>query len=242
MPPVRFLEGKTALVTGGNRGIGLAVARALAGAGARVGIAGRNAETLAARARELEALAPGAWGKTCDVRREDEQEALFAEARRRWGRLDICVPNAGEATLASLTQTTVADWTRDIETNLTGTFLTLRGAMRWMKETGGGGTILPILSQAARVPFELRAAYCSSKWGALGLVECARLEAKKLNIRITAILPASVATDFQGGNPMGTDWMMEPQDVAEAALYALSVSDRVELPEILLRCARKPAK
>lgn len=237
----RFLEGKTALVTGGNRGIGFAVARALAQAGAVVGICGRNEKTLEASAKELGARALGAWWKVCDVRSESAQEDFFAEARKRFSKLDICVPNAGGATLASLTETKLEDWNKDIETNLTGTFLTMRAAMRWMKESGGG-VILPVLSQAARVAFETRAAYCASKWGALGLVECARLEAKKYNVRITALLPASVATDFQAGNPMGMDWMLSAEDVAEAALYALSVSERVELPEVLIRCLKKPAK
>lgn len=235
----RFLEGKTALVTGGNRGIGLAIARALASAGAVVGICGRNEKTLEVSAKELGARTLGAWGKVCDVRSESQQEDFFAEARKRFSKLDICVPNAGGATLASLTETKLEDWNKDIETNLTGTFLTMRAAMRWMKESGCG-VILPVLSQAARVAFETRAAYCASKWGALGLVECARLEAKKYNVRITALLPASVATDFQAGNPMGMDWMLSSEDVAEAALYALSVSERVGLPEVLIRCLKKP--
>lgn len=241
----RFLEGKTAIVTGGNRGIGLAIARMMADAGARVAITGRNPITIAEAVKDLEARAPGAWGEACDVRSEAAQQAVFARARALWPRLDICVPNAGEATLASLTETKLDDWNRDIETNLTGTFLTIREALRWMKESApasAGGTILPVLSQAARVPFFLRAAYCASKWGALGLVECARLEAKNIGVRVTALLPASVATDFQSGNPMGTEWMMTAEDVADAARYALTVSGRVELPEVLVRCWNKPAK
>ena len=232
------LVNQTALVTGGNRGIGKAIAVALARAGARVGITGRNASTLAETAAELEALTPGAWWKVCDARSEEEQKAVFVEARRRFGKLDIAVPNAGEATLAKVTETALPDFRRDIETNLTGVFLTIRESMIWMKETGGG-TILPILSQASKVPFTMRGAYCASKWGALGLVEVARLEGKEHGIRFTALLPASVATDFQAGNPHGTDWMLQADDVADAVLYALSVSDRVELPEILMRCRKK---
>lgn len=244
----RFLEGRTAIVTGGNRGIGLAIARMMAGAGARVAITGRNPETIAAAVGELSARTPGAWGEVCDVRDEAAQEAFFARARREWPRLDVCVPNAGEATLASLTETKLEDWNRDIETNLTGCFLTIRAALRWMKDTGPArsgeptGFLLPVLSQAAKVPFFLRAAYCASKWGALGLVECARLEAKNLGVKVTALLPASVGTDFQSGNPMGTEWMMSAEDVADAARYALTVSQRVELPEVLIRCWNKPAK
>jgi NAD(P)-dependent dehydrogenase (short-subunit alcohol dehydrogenase family) len=235
-------KGRTAVITGGNRGIGFAIARALAERGVAVGICGRNEATLKKAETTLASLTPESWGLRCDVRSEADQQAFFAEARRRWDRLDICVPNSGEATLASVTETKLEDWNRDIETNLTGTFLTIREALRWMKETQSGGTILPVVSQAGKVGFKLRAAYCSSKWGTMGLIECARIEAKEIGVRVTALCPASVATDFQGGNPMGTDWMLNADDVAEAALYALSVSPRVELPEILIRCWNKPAK
>lgn len=235
---MKFLEGKNALVTGGSKGIGLAIARALASAGARVGICGRNAETLRVAAEELDALTPGAWWRACDVRNETAQKSFFDEARIHFERLDVCVPNAGEATLASVTATETEDWNRDIETNLTGTFFTVREAMRWMKDNGGG-VILPVLSQASKVAFENRAAYCASKWGALGLIECARMEGKKHGIRFTSLLPASVATDFQKDNPSGMDWMLSSDDIAHAALFALSVSDRVELPEIWMRCRKK---
>lgn len=235
---MRFLEGKNAIVTGGNRGIGFAVARALASAGARVGISGRNAETLRDRAAELDAITPGCWWRVCDVRHEPDQLGLFEEARIHFDRLDVVVPNAGEATLANLTGTELESWKRDIDTNLTGTFLTIRESMRWMKETGGG-TIVPVLSQASKVAYETRAAYCASKAGALGMVECARLEGNTSGIRFTALLPASVATDFQKDNPLGAEWMLAADDIAHAVLFALSVSDRVELPEIWMRCRKR---
>ncbi|MBI4179998.1 SDR family NAD(P)-dependent oxidoreductase [bacterium] len=242
MEDLKFLRGKTAVVTGGTRGIGWAIARFLSESGAAVGICGRDPQKIDERVRDLEALTPGAWGTVCDVRKESDQTAFFGMAKEKFRHLDICVPCAGEATLASVTETSLTDWARDIETNLTGRFLTIREALRWMKETGSGGFILPVLSQASKVAFETRAAYCASKWGALGLVECARLEAKKYNVRMTALLPASVATDFQKDNPRGTDWMLDPRDVAEAVRYALTASDKVELHELWLRCWNKGSK
>ncbi len=237
-----FLKGKTALITGGNRGIGFAIARALAEHGAKVGICGRNAQTVSECARELEKLSSGSWGAVCDVRSEPDQTAFFAAAKKQFEKLDICVPNAGEATLGSITQTSLADWNTNIESILTGTFLTMKAAILWMKETKTPGAILPVVSQAGKVGFELRAGYCAAKWGSLGLIECARMEAKKYGIRITSLLPASVATDFQAKNPMGTDWMMTADDIAEAALYALTASDRVDLNELWLRCWKKADK
>lgn len=235
------LAGQCALVTGGNRGIGKSIALALARHGAKVAVCGRTAETLAATAAELNALTAGAVALPCDVRDEAQQLALFAALRERFGRLDICVPNAGEATLASAAETTLAQWQRDIDTNLTGTFLTCREALKMMMPQKSG-CIIPVISQAGTMPFLLRAAYCASKWGALGFSKCLALEAKQYNVRVTALCPASVATDFQKNNPMGMEWMLAADDVAQAVLYVLGLSPRVDLDELVLRCRQKPAK
>ena len=239
--PKLNLKDRTALVTGGNRGIGKAIALALARAGARVAICGRNEEALAATAEELNRETAGAFWKVVDVRNEDQQKDLFREIGERYGRLDICVPNAGEATLSPAAETSLTDWNRDIETNLTGVFITCREALNLMKSSMSGA-IFPIISQAGTKPFLLRAAYCASKWGALGFTKCLALEAKEYNIRVTAICPASVATDFQKGNPRGTDWMMHADDVAECVLYLLGLSDKVEIDEIILRVRKRSGK
>ncbi len=235
------LNGKTALVTGGNRGIGKAIALSLARSGARVAICGRNEETLADTTEDLNRETGGAFWKVVNVRSEDQQTDLFREIRERFGQLDICIPNAGEATLASAEETSLEDWNRDIETNLTGVFITSREALKMMKDQMSGA-IIPIISQAGIKPFLLRAYYCASKWGALGFTKCLALEAKNYNIRVTAVCPASVATDFQKDNPRGTDWMMEADDVAECVLYLLGLSDRVEIDEIILRTHRQSGK
>ena len=235
------LKDRTALVTGGNRGIGKAIALALARAGAKVAICGRNEETLAATTETLNRETGGAFWKVVNVRSEEQQADLFREIRERYGQLDICVPNAGEATLASTLETSLADWNRDIETNLTGVFITCREALKMMKDRMSGA-IIPIISQAGTKAFLLRAAYCASKWGALGFTKCLALEAKNYNIRVTAVCPASVATDFQKDNPRGTDWMMRADDVAECVLYLLGLSERVEIDEIILRTRKKSEK
>lgn len=238
----RFLDGRTALVTGGNRGIGLAVAMALAERGARVAITGRREQTLAEAAAELNKRTPGAWFQVCDVRSEEQQQLVFQRIRNDWGKLDICVPNAGVAALAAASRTTLEQWQADIDTNLTGTFLTCRGALQLMIETKTAGSILPVISQAGKVPFELRASYCASKWGTLGFTKCLAMEAKKHGVRVTAICPASVATDFQADNPRGTDWMLKPEDVAEMICFVLNQPGRVEYEEIVIRCANSASK
>jgi len=235
------LDGKTALITGGNRGIGKAIALELARAGARVCVSGRKKRTLDATVKELNQYTTGAFGTVADVRSEADLEELFEEIKQRFGQLDICIPNAGEATLATVLHTSLKDWQRDIETNLTGVFLTCREALKMM-ESRRSGIIIPIISQAGKKPFRLRAAYCASKWGALGFTKSLALEAKDYNVRVTAVCPASVATDFQKNNPRGTDWMMEAQDVAQCVLYLCSLSPKVEIEEIVLKTRLKSKK
>lgn len=227
------LTGKTALVTGGNRGIGKGIAIALSAAGARVVICGRDEETLAETCAALNGNTEGAFYKSVDVRSNSEQDKLFEEIKEKFGKLDICVPNAGRATLAAASETSLEDWNRDIETNLTGLFITAKNGLEMMKESESG-YILPVISKAGKRAFKLRASYCASKWGALGFTKTLAQEAAGYNVKVTAVCPASVATDFQSGNPRGTDWMMESSDVADCVLYLLSLSHRVKIEEILL--------
>jgi len=232
------LAGKTALVTGGNRGIGKSIALRLARRGARVGVTGRNPETLTAAENELRALAPGSFALKCDVRSLEQQLEVFAAVRDRFGSLDICVPNAGEATLAAATETNLEQWRRDIDTNLTGFYITAVEAMKMMKERERGA-IIGIVSKAGKTAFLLRAAYCASKWGALGFLKCLALEGKSCGVKVTAICPASVATDFQKNNPAGTDWMMSAEAVADAAEYVLSLEENAWIDELVVSVWKK---
>ena len=128
------LDGKTAVVTGGNRGIGKSIALELSRCGAKVAICGRDSETLGETAGELNQHTEGAFCRQVDVRSEEQQAEFFDEIKNKFGRLDICVPNAGRATLATATETTLEDWNLDIETNLTGLFITSKMALEMMKE------------------------------------------------------------------------------------------------------------
>ncbi|MDD3627202.1 MAG: SDR family oxidoreductase [bacterium] len=227
------LTGKTALVTGGNRGIGQEIALRLASLGAKVAICGRNEALLKETINEIKKTSPESFYQVVNIRSEQEQLNFFSNMKKHFKHLDICIPNAGEATLATASNTTLEDWNRDIETNLTGLFITSREALKIMMEQKSGN-IIPIISKAGKVVFETRAAYCASKWGALGFTKAMALEAQKYNISVTAICPASVATDFQKGNPYGTDWMLNPSDVTDTVEYILSCSDQVKIEEILL--------
>jgi short-subunit dehydrogenase len=163
---------------------------------------------------------------------------MFVEIKKRFGRLDLCVPNAGEATLACATETSLEQWNRDIETNLTGLYITSIEALKIMKKQNSGN-IIAIVSKAGKSAFFLRAAYCASKWGALGFLKCLALEAKNYDVKVTALCPASVATDFQKDNPAGMDWMMPAETVAESVEYILSLDKNSYIDEIVLSTWKK---
>jgi len=235
------LTGKTALVTGGNRGIGRSIALGLASAGASVCITGRNQETLTATAETLQKLQPESFWQSCDVRNQKDQLLVFSKIKEKFGKLDICIPNAGEATLACATETSLDDWNRDIETNLSGLFITATEAMKMMKEQGRGN-IIAIVSKAGTTAFFLRAAYCASKWGARGFLKSLALEGKNHNVKVTSLCPASVATDFQKNNPAGTNWMMSAEALQQAVLYLLALEDNAYIDELVISTWKKPGK
>ncbi|MBP7654088.1 SDR family NAD(P)-dependent oxidoreductase [Candidatus Dependentiae bacterium] len=227
------LNGKYALVTGGGRGIGKSIAIELAKNNASVCITGRNAETLKAAENELKQYSKNSFSMVCDVRSVEQQMSVFEKIKKCYGRLDICIPNAGEATLASATETSLENWKRDIDTNLTGLFITSTEALKMMKEQKNGN-IIGIVSKAGTSAFLLRAAYCASKWGARGFLKCLAIEAKNYNVKVTSLCPASVATDFQKNNPAGMDWMMSAQEVAAAVIYILNLEDNAYIDELVL--------
>src|SRR5262245_48035092 len=187
------LEGKTALITGGGSGIGLACARHLLRDGATVTIAGRSADKLRAAAAELERDArAGAEVRTaaCDVTDEAAIEAAVLAAAGADG-LDIAVASAGGGAAGSVLTTSVEEWRFTLDVNLTGTFLTLKHAGRAM---GRGGAIVAVSSIAGILTHRFMSAYCASKAGLEMLVRCAADELGGLGVRVNAVRPGLVPT------------------------------------------------
>jgi NAD(P)-dependent dehydrogenase (short-subunit alcohol dehydrogenase family) len=226
-------EGKVALVTGGSKGIGLAIAKALAASGANVVITGRDKAALDAAAGAAGGGGGRIHGVQADVQDPDAAARAVAEAVKAFGGLDVLVNNAGVGVFAHVEDMTPADWNRVLQTNLSGVFYFCHAAIPEMKKRGGGW-IINISSLAGKNSFDGAAAYCASKAGLNAFSEALMQEVRYENIRVSYIMPGSVATGFSGPADRGQDWKLAPEDVAEVVLDLLahparSLPSRVEL-------------
>ena len=235
---------RVALVTGGTRGIGRAVVEALLGRGERVWLTGRTGETVARAARVLGERFPPplAAARVCDVRDPTAWEALVAEIDATDGRLDVLVNNAGLGHFAPIDEIDPAIFREVIDVNLVGCFLGIRAVAPLMKREGHGW-IFNIASLAAKNPMAGGAAYNASKFGLLGMSEAAMLDLRHFGIRVAAILPGSVETEFGSGRMQdGKSWRLQPEDVARVVTDLLDFPERA-LPSLIeIRPTRPPKK
>jgi len=232
---MQTLRGKVALVTGGSRGIGLAIARALVAEGVQVAITGRSAAHLSAARPKIEAAGPGSVETLqADVRRYDEVKGAIDASVARFGGLDFLVNNAGVGVFTDVASMTPEQWAEMIDTNLTGVFNACQAALPHLRRRGGG-FIINISSLAGKNPFKGGAAYCASKAGLNAFSEVLMQEVRYDNIRVSYVMPGSVATGFSSGDDTkGADWKSAPEDVADVVINLLqhnprSLPSRVEL-------------
>ncbi|GAA4880216.1 SDR family oxidoreductase [Saccharopolyspora cebuensis] len=189
------LTGHVSVITGGNSGIGLAMANALAAAGADVCIWGTNEQRNAAAAAELERHGPGVLALRCDVGDEDQVEAAMARTAERFGRLDSCFANAGVGGGGTrFVDTDLAEFRRVTRTNLEGAFLTLRAAARVLVEQGEGGSLVGTSSLAARQGQPRGEAYAASKGALISMIKSIAVELGRHHVRANAVLPGWVST------------------------------------------------
>ena len=236
-------EARVALVTGGSRGIGRAVGEALLERGFRLYFCGRSPELVEAVQRELYIRFPGRVdARLCDVRRQEEVEALVAWVMAAAGRLDVLVNNAGLGRFAPVDEISGDDFREVIETNLLGAFYAIRAAAPAMKQRGEGW-IFNIASLAAKNAFAGGAAYNASKFGLVGMSEAAMLDLRHFGIRMAAICPGSVETDFGSGVMKdGGSWRLQPEDVAQVVTNLIDFPPRA-LPSLIeIRPSRPPKK
>jgi NAD(P)-dependent dehydrogenase (short-subunit alcohol dehydrogenase family) len=240
MQPIR---GKVALVTGGSRGIGLAIARALVAEGVDVAVTAKSAAHLSAARPKIEAAGPGGVETMqADVRRYDEMKRAIDATAARFGGLDFLVNNAGIGIFADVASMTPEQWAELMETNLTGVYNACHAALPHLR-TRGGGFIVNISSLAGTNPFPQGAAYCASKAGLNAFSEALMQEVRHDNIRVSYVMPGSVATGFSSGDQAkGADWKIAPEDVGDVVVNLLKTDPRSLPSRVELRPSKPPKK
>src|SRR5881296_1704056 len=235
-----FLNGKYAVVTGGTRGIGRAIAESLLRSGATVAICGRTRESVDRASAELREFTGGdVLGVVTDVSKWDQVEHFFGIVRSRFGGLDILVNNAGAGVFRGIQDMTPEDWRNTIDLNLTGVFHCCHYALPLLRQRGSG-YIIQISSLAGINAFAGGAAYNASKFGLNGFSDAIMQDLRYQNIRVSYIMPGSVDTGFSAGSG-GAEWKIAPQDVAEVVLSLLHMPVRTLVSRVEMRPS-KPKK
>ena len=233
---------RVALVTGGTRGIGAAIARRLDREGFAVFISGSTEASTSEAVAGFEKEGVRIRGFAADARREEEQKRLVESVGREAGRLDVLVNNAGIGHFDSVEKLPPQRFRDVLETNLLGPFYAIHYAVPLMKENGGG-FVINIASLAGVNTFAGGSAYNASKFGLLGFSDAAMLDLRHDGIRVAAVLPGSVATEWTHSHGNRDDsWMLQPEDVAEAVADLVRFPERAIPSRIDLRPSRPPKK
>jgi 3-oxoacyl-[acyl-carrier protein] reductase len=237
------IEGKVAVVTGGTKGIGRAIAETLVGAGAKVYISARKAEEIEAMVQDLNAPGGGrAAGGVCDVQNYEQVKTIFGDVVSKFGGLDILVNNAGVGIFGSVESMSPRDFDAVLQTNLFGVFYCCHEAIPLMKRRGGG-YIVNISSLAGANPHPNMAAYNASKFGLNGFSEALMQEVRHDGIKVSYIMPGSVNTAFAGDSPSDEKaWQLTPGDIARTVLELLHHDKRSLVSRVEIRPSRPPKK
>lgn len=227
------LEDKVAIVTGGTKGIGRAIAEALVERGASVVIGARTQTDVDRVAGEL---GDAVRGVPCDVRRADDCQGLVDAASDAFGGLDILVNNAGVGIFKPVEEMSVEEWDQLQGTNVNGLFYCSRAAIPHLKERGGGW-IINIGSLAGKNAFPGGAAYNTSKFGLIGFSEALMQEVRHDGIRVSYIMPGSVATSGFSGDGA---WKIQPEDIGKIVLDLLDTPDRTLPSRVEVRPSQPP--
>ena len=229
---------RAALVTGGSRGIGFAIAQALTASGASVAITGRDEQALQAAREKL-----GGHTLTLRADMQDELQAASAVdgAAARFGGLDVLVNNAGVGLFAPVADMTPSDWRQVIETNLSGVFYCTHAAIPHLRRRGGGW-IINISSLAGTNPFAGGAGYCATKAAVDVFSEALMQEVRHDGIRVGYVKPGSVNTEFSGDADPSNEWKLRPEDVAKVVVDLVAHDERSLPSRVEIRPSRPPKK
>lgn len=229
------LKGKTALITGGSKGIGLGIAEAMAKQGMRVAVTSRHFED--AKKVEDHLLSIGAQAAIaidCDVRDWQAQQKVVSTILAEWSQLDVVIANAGVGNFAPVDKLTHEDWHATMDINLTGVFYTLQASVEALK--GSKGYLITIASLAGTNFFANGTAYNASKFGLVGFTQAAMLDLRPHGIKVSTIMPGSVATYFNNHVPSDADaWKIQPEDIGQMVIDMLKMNPRTLPSKIEVR-------
>lgn len=235
------LQGKTAYITGGTKGIGFGVAEAMVRRGMNVAITSRSKEAAENAAKELSGIGSGkALGLEADVRSFDQQKEAIAGVMSEFKAIDVVVANAGLGKFGSIEELSADDWNQVIETNLTGVFYSIKAALDPIKASKG--YIITISSLAGTNFFAGGSAYNASKFGLTGFTQAVMLDLRKYGVKVSTIMPGSVATYFNDHVPNDEDaWKIQQEDLGQMVLDLLEMNPRTLPSKIEVRPTTPPS-
>lgn len=234
------IKGKTALITGGTKGIGYGIAETLLKKGVSVCITGRHNDSVKEAAEKLDKVGEAkAIGVAADVRSYADMENVINEMTKEFGKVDAVVANAGLGHFGSIEELTHEQFTQTVDTNLTGVFNTIKPAIQALKDSKG--YIITIASLAGTNFFAGGSAYNASKFGLVGFTQAVMLDLRQHDIKVSTIMPGSVTSHFAGHTPNEDDaWKIQPEDIGEMVIYLLETNPRNLPSKIEVRPSKPP--
>ncbi len=239
---MQTLENKIALITGGSKGIGYGIAAALLEQGMKVAITSRSKAKAEEAASALKEAGKGeVIGLEADVRDFESQKQVVDTIRTQWGEIDVLIANAGLGHFASIQDLTLEQWHETIDTNLTGVFYSIKASLQSLIDTKG--YIITISSLAGENFFANGSAYNASKFGLTGFTQAAMLDLRHEGVKVTTIMPGSVATYFNNHQPNDQDgWKIQIEDMGQIVVDLLRLDPRTLPSKIEVRPTQPPKK
>jgi NADP-dependent 3-hydroxy acid dehydrogenase YdfG len=236
---MKDLRNKVAYITGGTKGIGFGVAKTLLNQGMKVAISGRSKESVARALNDFKT--DSVLGIISDVAKMEDEKKAIAQILGKWGQLDVVLANAGVGNFAPIDEMTDEEWHQMIDTNLNGVFHSLKASVDALKKSKG--YYITLASLAGTNFFAQGAGYNASKFGVVGFTQAAMLDLRKYDIKVSTIMPGSVASHFNNNEPDETDaWKIQPEDIGELVIDLLKMNPRTLPSKIEVRPTRPDKK
>ena len=237
---MKDLKNKVAYITGGSKGIGFGVAKKLVESGMKVAISGRTLQTVQKAAAEL-GDENQVIGVASDVSKLRDEEEAVKKILNKWGHIDLVLANAGVGNFAPIDEMSETEWHQMININLNGVFHTLKASVAALKESKG--YYMTLASLAGTNFFANGAGYNATKFGVVGFTQAAMLDLRKYDIKVTTIMPGSVATHFAGNTPDDKDaWKIQPEDIGQLVVDLLNIHPRTLPSKVEMRPSRPDKK